>query len=379
MQSQTKLLLFAAIPQCNAFFPSPLPIVQRVSLEARKPSTVTDPSGPTPPETTDPFPVIDADTLPEAHYDENAHPVPHQPWRRGVTNGCEEPLSAWWRIKAEDIISDAANLVGAKVIDCTWYLGQLVVSLDPDFSKVVGYTSGPPVNVVYPDETDINGHTWEDPDAENEENYTEEDEFLEYEQYDEETEWEILKANMVDESGNPKEPRSREQRMMELAEERAEKYEEDEWTESKPVDGNFAHPVDTKALSVISQAIINALEEGSVEEELRILSRHDVILTSPTFNPCLLETQSEFDAARDLDVYIETRDPWGSNRVLGGKLVDRNTMDVIINQDNSGRMVTIPHSMIHQVLLPSGLAVGSEKIKKEIEMLENEDESTYEN
>ena len=378
MQSQTKLLLFAAIHQCSAFIPPPHSLVGGLSLKARKPSTVTDPSGPTPPESADPFPVIDADTLPEAHYDENAHPVPHQPWRRGVTNGCEEPLSAWWRIKAEDIISDAANLVGAKVIDCTWYLGQLVISLDPDFSNVVGYTSGSPVKVVYPDQTDTDGHIWEDPDAENEENYTEEDEFLEYEQYDEDTEWEILKANMVDESGNPKEPRSREQRMLELAEERAAKYEEDEWTESKPVDGNFAHPVDTKALSVISQAIMNALEEGSVEEELRILSRHDIILTSPTDNPCLLETQSEFDAARDLDVYVETRDPWGSNRVLGGKLVDRNTMDVIINQDNSGRMVTIPHSMIHQVLLPSGLAVGSERIKKEIEMLENEDGTGYE-
>jgi len=43
-----------------------------------------------------------------------------------------------------------------------------------------------------------------------------------------------------------------------------------------------------------------------------------------------------------LDVYVETRDPWGSNRVLGGKLVDRNALDVIINQDNSGRMVTTP-------------------------------------
>jgi hypothetical protein len=313
--------------------------------------------------------------LPQAHYDPNAHPIPHQPWRRGVTDGCEDPLSAWWRIKAQDIISDAAQLVGAKVVDCTWYLGQLVISLDPDFSRVVSYESGLPVRIEYPEESDVNGHIWEDPDAGTDnELWTEEDEFLDYEQYDEETEWEILKANMVDENGNPKEPRTREERMLALAEEKAERYEEENLVESKPFDGNFAHPVDSKALSVVGQAIMTALEEESVEEELRILSRHDVILTSPLDNPCILDSQSDFDAARDLDVYVETRDPWGSNRVLGGKLVDRNTMDVIINQDNSGRMVTIPHCMIHQVLLPSGLAVGSERIRKEIEKMGKEDE-----
>lgn len=314
--------------------------------------------------------------MPENHYDENKHPIPHQPWRRGITDGCEDPLSAWWRLKAQDIISDAVNLVGGKVIDYTWYLGQLVISLDPDFTKVVSYVKGPPVKIVYPDSTDITGHIWEDPDAGTDnELFTEEDEFLDYEQYDEETEWEILKANMVDENGNPKQPRTREERMLALAEEKGERYAEEDLTDKKPFDENFAHPVDTKALSVISQAIMTALEDESIEEELKILSRHDITLTSPLNNPCILDSQSEFDAARDKDVYVETRDPWGSNRVLGGKLVDRNTMDVIINQDNSGRMVTIPHSMIHQVLLPSGLAVGSERIKKQIEtMMANDDE-----
>ena len=376
MTSATKLLFLAIASQCHAFI-QPLSINLKTSqqLNARKPSTVSDPAGPSPPESADPFPVIDIDTLPGAHYDESAHPIPHQPWRRGVTNGCEDPLSAWWRIKAQDIISDAANLVGAKVIDCTWYLGQLVISLDPDFSNVVSYTSGPPVKIVYPSQEDIDGHVWEDPDAgTDDELFTEEDEFLNYEQYDEDMEWEILKANMVDENGNPKEPRTREERMLELAEMKAEQYAEEDLTESKPADGNFAHPVDTKALSVVSEAIMNALEDESVEEELQILSRHDVILTSPLDNPCILESQSEFDSARDKDVYVETRDPWGSNRVLGGKLVDRNTMDVIINQDNSGRMVTIPHSMIHQVLLPSGLAVASERIRTEIERMGNDDD-----
>ena len=148
----------------------------------------------------------------------------------------------------------------------------------------------------------------------------------------------------------------------------------DEPREEKPADGMFSHPVDTKALSVVSQAIITALENEQVEKTLQILSRHDVVLTSPLDNPCILDSQKEFDGARDLDVYVETRDPWGSNRVLGGKLVDRNAMDVIINQDNSGRMVTIPNSMIHQVLLPSGLAKGNARMKADLDAEDDENE-----
>ena len=68
-----------------------------------------------------------------------------------------------------------------------------------------------------------------------------------------------------------------------------------------------------------------------------------------------------------MDGHVETRHLWGSNRVLGGKLITRNAIDVIIHQDNIGRMVTIPNSMIHQVLLPSGLAKGSAKMKSDIE------------
>ncbi|KAL7474905.1 hypothetical protein ACHAW6_000850 [Cyclotella cf. meneghiniana] len=82
----------------------------------------------------------------------------------------------------------------------------------------------------------------------------------------------------------------------------------------------LAPPVDAKALAVVSQTIMNALGEESVEEELRILSRHDIVLTSLLNHPCILESQTEFNAARDLDVYVETRDPWGSNWFFWGKL-----------------------------------------------------------
>ena len=353
-----------------------------------RPSTVIDPDGPTPPQTPDPFPEIDIDTLPEAHYDESNHPIPHQPWRRGDTDGCHDPINAPWRLEAESIISDAAYLVGCKVVDVTWYMAKCVVSLDEQTlnNNVVSYVDGPEVQIMYPDESDISGHVYQDPEAGTEdEMFTEEDEILDYEQYDEDTEYEILKANMPVEydevTGDelpPREPRSREERVMEMEEEYNSRYL-DEPRQEKPADGMFAHAVDTKALSVVSQAIMKALSEDIIEEKLAILSRHDIILTSPLNNPCILDSQGEYDAARDLDVYVETRDPWGSNRVLGGKLIDRNALDVIINQDNSGRMVTIPNSMIHQVLLPSGLAKVSAKMKADLDAEEAEEREEMEN
>ena len=352
-----------------------------------RPSTVIDPDGPTPPQTPDPFPEIDIDTLPEAHYDESNHPIPHQPWRRGDTDGCHDPINAPWRLEAESIISDAAYLVGCKVVDVTWYMAKCVISLDEQTlnNNVVSYVDGPEVQIMYPDESDISGHIFQDPEAGTEdEMFTEEDEILDYEQYDEDTEYEILKANMPVEydevTGDelpPREPRSREERVMEMEEEYNSRYL-DEPRQEKPADGMFAHAVDTKALSVVSQAIMKALSEDIIEEKLAILSRHDIILTSPLNNPCILDSQSEYDAARDLDVYVETRDPWGSNRVLGGKLIDRNALDVVINQDNSGRMVTIPNSMIHQVLLPSGLAKVSAKMKADLDAEEAEEQAEME-
>ncbi len=320
--------------------------------------------------------------MPEAQYDPDNHPIPHQPWRRGDTDGCHDPITAPWRLEAESIISDAVAVVGAKVEDVTWYMAKCVVSInEQSLADVVSYTEGPEVRVAYPDTEDVAGHIFHDPDeGTDNELFTEEDEILEFEQYDEETEYEILKANMPEEIDEetgeplpPREPRSREERVIEMEEEWTNRWL-DEPREEKPADGMFSHPVDTKALSVVSQAIITALEDEHVEEKLQILSRHDVVLTSPLDNPCILDSQKEFDAARDLDVYVETRDPWGSNRVLGGKLVDRNPMDVIINQDNSGRMVTIPNSMIHQVLLPSGLAKGNARMKAHLDAEDNEEE-----
>lgn len=360
-------------------------------------STVSDPDGPSPAAKSSPIEEIDIDDIPEMHYDPAAHPVPHQPWRRGNTDGCHDPINSPWRVEAHRCIEDAVRLVGAELYDVTWYMAKCVVSIDEQsLSSVVSYTEGPEVQIEYPDEDDVGGHVWEDPDAGTEREYvTEEDELLDMEQYDEDTEFEILKANAVPEedddddeaydeddleydeaTGEFRKPdpeiRTRAERMMEMHDE-AKSQDLGEPRDEKPDDGSFAHPVDPLALSTVSSAIMAALSNEDLEDRLQILSRHDLILTSPLGDPVVLDSQKEFDEARGLDVYVETRDPWNSNRILGGKLVDRDAMDVIINQDNSGRLVTIPNSMIHQVLKPSGLAEVGNRVARNGDGDEDED------
>ena len=105
--------------------------------------------------------------------------------------------------------------------------------------------------------------------------------------------------------------------------------------------------VDSLKISTIAKAILDGLEQ--VEDDLEILSRHEVILTTPGETD-MLDTQREFDAYRGFDVIVETQDPWASNRVLRGKLLERNSMDLIINK--KGRMVTIPLNFVKAVRLP---------------------------
>eukprot|EP01083_Nonionella_stella_P135064 410863_1 len=108
--------------------------------------------------------------------------------------------------------------------------------------------------------------------------------------------------------------------------------------------------VDTFALSIIGRAINDALSEPDVEDNIEILSRHEVILTSPGDEEHYVETQRHFDEMRGEVVHVQTQDPFGSNRVLKGHLVDRNALDVVINVQ--GRMVTIPLNMVAYVAIP---------------------------
>jgi ribosome maturation factor RimP len=106
--------------------------------------------------------------------------------------------------------------------------------------------------------------------------------------------------------------------------------------------------VNTQALSTIGQAILDALEP--FEDEWQILSRHELILTSPSSCLEVIETQKQFDAYRDHHVAVQTYDPLGSNRTLKGQLVDRNAMDLLLNI--KGRLVTVPLNFVRCVQLP---------------------------
>lgn len=108
--------------------------IQHRLFAIRGPSVVEDPDGPTP----IPEPVVVEEVDPEEidglrevrDSSELPNPIPHQPWRRGVTSGCEDPINAEWRKKAEREIYTAAEWVGGKVVDVTWFLTTLMITID---------------------------------------------------------------------------------------------------------------------------------------------------------------------------------------------------------------------------------------------------------
>lgn len=351
----------------------------------RKPSRVTDEDGPTPD-----LPDVEIEEvgdIPELRETKSASemppgPIPHQPWRRGETAGCEDPISAEWRVEAEEIMKKAAKLAGGKVIDVTWYLTSVLVTLDEDLSdaKDMLKSSGPVIEVVDPSDP-----IYYDPkDPKPEDIWTDEDDVV-YQRETEEERKERLekKRNMYatkDEDDPEEEPHipeedddtdevglymneeSRGDAALTAAEEAKTMYDEEE----KPVN-LMSLPIDRSALSSIAGAMIEALEE--VEDELMVLSRHELVLTSP--GPAdILECQMQFDAHRGDVVLVETQDPWQSNRVLKGKLMDRNSMDVIINK--KGRMVTIPNNFVRCVRLAVPPKEGEELSPEEYEEYEEE-------
>ena len=406
------------------------------------PSKVQDDDGPTPEQVPDEPIEITQDSLPELNYDENAHPVPHQPWRRGNTDGCDDPIEAPWRIEAEDIIRLAVSSVGAAVADVTWYMAAVVVTLEEDeISNADGETGEMEVRVQYAGDNVPQYYDPDDPEPEDDYGWYEGEEdgrlvssignsnsdgadeddgatsmmandpYAERE-FDEATgtylpppprptreaavrninheEFEKYLANgmevdMTDIDERIKNKLSmeefqialeelREAEMPEVSIEEMERkaktlrarflksedlraYYPEEFAKvgfEEPLGEKLAMPnleradgVDAHSLTVIAKAIVDALEDEAVEEKLQVLSRHEVILTSPGDEELYVETQRQFDAMRGEKVLVQTQDPFGSNRVLAGRLVDRNALDVIINV--KGRMVTIPQNMVAYV------------------------------
>ena len=331
----------------------------------RSPSKVVDPEGPSTFMDASDIEEIDPDDIPELQdidsADDLPRPIAHQPWRRGNTAGCEAPIAVEWRQKAEEIVSKSVDLVGGKVLDVTWYLTHMVVTLDDEVMppKDFGKSGGPVINIVEPQPAMFKDPLDPDPD----EIWADEDDVM----YQRETEEEEADAaqkakNMYatkDSEDPPDEPHNpdktefddtplfvneetRDDMAVSIAEQERLRYQESEHT----MDIGNVH-IDTAALSTIAKTILDALE--AYEDELHILKRHELILTSPG-PPDVIETQRQFDAYRGSNVIVETQDPFESNRILKGKLVDRNAMDVMINK--RGRLVTIPLNFVKCVRLP---------------------------
>jgi ribosome maturation factor RimP len=365
------------------------------TVSKRKPSRVSDPSGPTPEMIEPEMEIIDLETLPENLYNESDH-LPNQPWRRGFTDGCEAPIDAPWRRQAEELIEFAVNTVGGRFIDVTWYLTACVVTIDDKQLPPMDLLkdSGPPIEVKNPH---YDGPRYYDPDDPTPEDiWTEEDSTRVYYERDDKPEQEMKKniyAPADAEEGetdedlglNPNDDITRGRAKREYREDimlkehmdRVLKYDEDQHKVK-----DLYLEVDRAAISTIAGAILDALED--VEDELRILERHEIVLSSLTGMGWFIDTQKEFDANRGKKVAVHTQDPWESNRVLKGLLVDRNAMDVIINQQ--GRMVTIPNNFVSCVELKERPktddtnedVVGADEYEYEHEYEEYDDEEEEE-
>jgi len=287
----------------TAFLPSRIK-----SLNAISPSRVEPDDEPTPSFEGDPIEEIDASTV-EVGYDENCYPIPDQPWRRGDTDGCEDPIVSSWRMEAEELIRFACSSVNAVVYDITWGMSHCIITIS-DTSQVEGTIEGP--------EVEIDMGEWYDGSS---------------------------KGTGPDYFSNPEEEMSEE----EMAD-RVEKYPASLILDMEDPLSKEREAIDPMILRAVGDSIRETLGDPDVEERLRVLSRHQILLTDVGAEN-YLNTQKEFDSHRGFQVAVETRDPWKSNRTLKGIFVDRNALDIILNID--GNLVTIPQNFVYRVKLLS--------------------------
>jgi hypothetical protein len=344
-------------------------ILAATQLPKRPRSIVQDPDGPTPVQDQIPIEVADINSIEELMEvndpDDLPRPIPYQSWRRGDTAGCEAPIATQWRKDAEQEIIKAVQLVGGRVLDVTWFLTTLLITLDEDTMPPQDFIKdrGPVIDIIEPGPP-----MYYDPaDPEPEEIWDDEDDVL----YERETAEEAKmsaerKRNMYapvsPDDDDPTEQRipveanmndtplyRNEETRDDVAPFVAEEMQERHADSQQPLDLDTIK-IDTATLSTIGYAVVEALKLH--EEEWRILARHEIILSSPNPATDSLETQRQFDAYRNHHVVVETQDPFDSNRTLKGKLVDRNAMDLILNI--RGRMVTVPLNFVKCVRLPPG-------------------------
>jgi hypothetical protein len=252
-------------------------------------------------------------------YDENDHPVEGQPWRRGITDGAEDPIDAPWRVEAERIVQDTVESIGGQCKGITWFMNKCVVTLVPESLSNVLIDPAPDTEVIWVEDgyearTDFD---WQD------KSNVAEDEWIIPEE--EEEKEPILRHGMkVFTSG------------------------EGRVAGDYAVEDEDSPSFDGRAIATLGKYITDALSE--VDDRLNIINRCEILFTFPGDNPVELEMQADFDINKGKEVMITTIDPFNSNRTLQGKLVGRDALDVKIIDANGG-VVTIPLNFVHQVFL----------------------------
>ncbi|KAL3940686.1 MAG: hypothetical protein SGARI_000877 [Bacillariaceae sp.] len=283
-----------------------------------------------------------------------------------MTVGCEDPIDAPWRQEAERMIKLAVDLSGGRYIDTTWYLTFVDVTIGEEYQQL-------PLNLLRENGADIELKTamippWSE-DFEEPETldpiWQDEDKKRTWFERDLDDEADV--ANQTYAKPDVDEGESNDDLQLdpldkEVSKSVTKEYREDqalrvyylknlfrdendkEWFFPGQMENdifNETYSINTPALSTIGGAILEALDD--VEEELQVKARHKIVMSTPS-NYRVLDTQKKFDNARGKRVRVQTHDPWKSNRVLYGVLVDRNSMDVYINQ--KGNMVTIPNNFV---------------------------------
>jgi hypothetical protein len=330
-------------------------------------SVVEDLDGPTPVLEDAPIEKVDPNTVEGIRevFDpaEFPRPIPHQPWRRGDTAGCEAPITAVWRREAEKYLTESAAFAGGKVLDVTWFLTAVLVTIDENVLPMKDFlkSRGPIIEVKY-----ASPPMYYDPENPEPEPIWDDDEEVVYQRA---TEDELAEKDqrlynkyatvIPDEDEDPDEPHvpleeTVGQVPLYMNEETRDEValldyqgQEAAYHEGSQPFNTEALVIETDKISSVAQAILDALEAH--EDEWQVLVRHQVILTCPNSKPDVIDTQRQFDFYRDQFVVVETVDPWESNRTLKGQLVDRNSMDLILNIQ--GRMVTVPHNFVQCVRL----------------------------
>eukprot|EP00953_Heterococcus_sp_UTEX-ZZ885_P009292 5491-Heterococcus_DN1.PRE.4 len=141
-----------------------------------------------------------------------------------------------------------------------------------------------------------------------------------------------------------------------------------------PEDSDEAGYVDSEELMSTIRAVNDALED--VEDELRVLGRHELIIATPGAKN-ILTTDREFQAFTGFDVEVMTGSTFNIQRLVTGKLLERTFDELIITQ--KGRKVRIPLALVDEVRLPEAKVEPGEQWNLPSDMTQDElDDEEYE-